>query len=190
MSARKESLAATLLLAALLLQLLGAALPQLVLICVIGFYVLNAVAAALVKTPLALVAAVGGAAFTAVQGSVQAGAWWSTILVNLIYLAMYLPLQAAFGRALFESGASKQTLALGRRWSVALLLARGFSMMGAMPYFAGQEALSHAQDAPTMLFQLQMGLEVIALIAIVVSYYFMVRYLWRARSLLNTGRKL
>lgn len=35
-----------------------------------------------------------------------------------------------------------------------------------------------------MLFCVQMGLEVVALLAAVVSYAWMVRYLWRAKTLL------
>ena len=48
----------------------------------------------------------------------------------------------------------------------------------------GQAELSVQQGAYTVLFCVQMGLEVVALLAAVVSYAWMVRYLWRAKTLL------
>ena len=58
-------------------------------------------------------------------------------------------------------------------------------MLGFAPLFAGQDVLSAQQGSYTPLFTLQLALEVIALIAAVLSYIWMVRYLWRVRGLLK-----
>ena len=58
-------------------------------------------------------------------------------------------------------------------------------MMGFLPLFVGQAELSAAQGAYTTLFTLQVVFEMIALLAAIVSYIWMVRYLWRARTLLK-----
>ena len=60
-----------------------------------------------------------------------------------------------------------------RRWVLCFL-----------PFFQAQAVLSAQQGSFTPLFAVQLVLEIIALIAAVVSYIWMVRYLWRARRLL------
>ena len=67
---------------------------------------------------------------------------------------------------------------------MATLIQRGASMLGFLPFFQAQAVLSAQQGSFTPLFAVQLVLEIIALIAAVVSYIWMVRYLWRARRLL------
>lgn len=81
--------------------------------------------------------------------------------------------------------ASEQTLRIGRTWSLTTLIQRGASMMGFLPLFVGEAERSAAQGAYTTLFTLQVVLEMIALLAATVSYVWMVRYLWRAKTLLK-----
>ena len=111
--------------------------------------------------------------------------WIGNMLVNLLFLLMYLPLQRSFDRKFRALDASEQTLRLGRTWSLTALIQRGASMMGFLPLFVGQAELSAAQGAYTTLFTLQVVFEMIALLAAIVSYIWMVRYLWRARTLLK-----
>ena len=58
-------------------------------------------------------------------------------------------------------------------------------MLGFLPYFDGQDVLSAQQGSYTTLFTVQLTLEMIALLAAIVSYVWMVRYLWRVRTLLR-----
>ena len=80
---------------------------------------------------------------------------------------------------------SKVTRMLGRVWAYATLAQRGASMLGFLPYFDGQDVLSAQQGSYTTLFTVQLTLEMIALLAAIVSYVWMVRYLWRVRTLLR-----
>ena len=112
-------------------------------------------------------------------------AWIGNMLVNLLFLLLYLPMQRGFDRRFRAQDASEQTLRIGRTWALTTLIQRGASMMGFLPLFEGQTELSVAQGAYTTLFTFQVALEIIALLAAVVSYVWMVRYLWRAKTLLK-----
>lgn len=148
-------------------------------------YLMNAWAAWRLRCPLALSAALIGCVLTLLLPNGTHPDWIGNILVNLLFLAMYLPMQSGFDRKFRALDASAQTLRLGRTWSMTTLIQRGASMMGFLPLFAGQAELSAAQGACTTLFTLQITLEMIALLAAIVSYIWMVRYLWRARILLK-----
>ena len=58
-------------------------------------------------------------------------------------------------------------------------------MMGFLPLFVGEAERSAAQGQYTLLFRVQIVLEITALLAAIVSYVWMVRYLWRAKTLLK-----
>ncbi len=68
---------------------------------------------------------------------------------------------------------------------MATLIHRGASMLGFLPIFEGQVEQSIQKGGYTVLFSLQATFEVIALIAAVFSYVWMVRYLWRVKTLLK-----
>ena len=111
--------------------------------------------------------------------------WAGAIAVNLLFLLLYLPLQNGLDREMCAADIPDRARRLGRVWAYATLLQRGASMLGFLPLFQGQAALSAQQGSYTTLFTVQLALEIIALIAAVVSYIWMVRYLWRARKLLR-----
>ena len=145
-------------------------------------WLLNAYAACRLRSPAPLAASIAGAGFAALcLGGLSAG-WVGSMVSNLLFLLFYLPLQ---NRALAAADVSKGTRMIGRMWSYATLVQRGTSMLGFAPLFAGQDALSAQQGSYTPLFTLQLALEVVALIAAVLSYIWMVRYLWRVRGLLK-----
>lgn len=100
-------------------------------------------------------------------------------------MLLYLPLQNGLDREMCAADIPNRARRLGRVWAYATLLQRGASMLGFLPLFQGQAALSAQQGSYTTLFTVQLALEIIALIAAVVSYIWMVRYLWRARKLLR-----
>ncbi len=148
-------------------------------------YLMNAWAAWRLRCPVALSAALIGCVLTLLLPNGTNPDWIGNMLVNLLFLLMYLPLQRSFDRKFRALDASEQTLRLGRTWSMTTLIQRGASMMGFLPLFVGQAELSAAQGAYTTLFTLQVVFEMIALLAAIVSYIWMVRYLWRARTLLK-----
>ena len=148
-------------------------------------YLMNAWAAWRLRCPVALAAALVGGVLTLLLPNGTSPDWIGNMLVNLLFLLMYLPMQRGFDRKFCAVDASEQTLRIGRTWSLTTLIQRGASMMGFLPLFVGQAELSAAQGAYTMLFTLQVALEMIALLAAIVSYIWMVRYLWRARTLLK-----
>ncbi|MDY3619412.1 hypothetical protein [Agathobaculum sp.] len=190
-SAKNARRAATLALVGLGCQLLGALIigvpggQAAALAVIAAFYLLTGYAAYLLKSQIAIVAAVAGLALTALPIASMVPSWSANVAVNLIYIVLYLPMQRAFDRVLYDADVSQGTLTLGRCWVVSLLIGRGASMLGFMPYFEGQAELSTAQGQFTMLFRIQLILEIVALIAAFVSYVCMVRYLWRARGLLE-----
>ena len=148
-------------------------------------WLLNAYAACRLRSPAPLAASIAGAVFAVLcLGGLSAG-WVGSMVSNLLFLLFYLPLQNRFDRALAAADVSKGTRMIGRMWSYATLVQRGASMLGFAPLFAGQDALSAQQGSYTPLFTLQLALEVVALIAAVLSYIWMVRYLWRVRGLLK-----
>ena len=148
-------------------------------------WLLNAYAACRLRSLAPLAASIAGAVFAALcLGGLSAG-WVGSMVSNLLFLLFYLPLQNRFDRALAAADVSKGTRMIGRMWSYATLVQRGTSMLGFAPLFAGQDALSAQQGSYTPLFTLQLALEVVALIAAVLSYIWMVRYLWRVRGLLK-----
>ena len=148
-------------------------------------WLLNAYAACRLRSPAPLAASIAGAVFAALcLGGLSAG-WVGSMLSNLLFLLYYLPLQNAFDRKLAAADVSKGTRMLGRVWAYATLAQRGASMLGFLPYFDGQDVLSAQQGSYTTLFTVQLTLEMIALLAAIVSYVWMVRYLWRVRTLLR-----
>lgn len=148
-------------------------------------YLMNAWAAWRLRCFVAMGAALVGCVLTLLLPNGTSPDWIGNMLVNLLFLLMYLPMQRSFDRKFRAQDASEQTLRLGRTWSLTTLLQRGASMMGFLPLFVGQAELSAAQGAYTTLFTVQVALEMIALLAAIVSYIWMVRYLWRARTLLK-----
>lgn len=189
-SARRS---ATLLLGALMIQVGGAMyaasatadLSMLMVTLVAVFYVLTAIGAYMVRCWLAVAAAVAGGLISCLLPAGVIPTWTVNIGINLVYLVMYLPLQRAFDRMLSEADVSRGTLVLGRGWAMSMLISRAASMIGFLPLFVGQDAISLAQGQFTSLFIAQLGLEIAAMIGGIVSYVFMVRYLWRARGLLD-----
>ena len=151
-------------------------------------YLMNAFASFRLRCWVALGASAVGALLTVAVPNGTEPAWVGNMAVNLLFLLFYLPMERDFDRRLRAADASEQTLRLGRTWAMATLVQRGASMMGFLPYFEGQAELSVQQGAYTALFCVQMGLEVVALLAAVVSYVWMVRYLWRAKTLLAEGK--
>ena len=147
-------------------------------------WLMNGYAAYRLRCPAALGAAAAGAVLAAVQLAGIDPGWAGSIAVNLLFLLFYLPLQRGFDEKLYAAHAPEQAHRLGRTWAMATLIQRGASMLGFLPYFEGQAALSAQQGSYTILFTVQLAFEVIALIAAVVSYIWMVRYLWRVRKLL------
>ena len=148
-------------------------------------WLMNGYAAYRLRCPAALGAAAAGAVLAAVQLAGIDPGWAGSIAVNLFFLLFYLPLQRGFDEKLYAAHAPEQAHRLGRTWAMATLIQRGASMLGFLPLFEGQAELSVAQGAYTTLFTLQVALEIIALLAAVVSYVWMVRYLWRAKTLLK-----
>ena len=144
-------------------------------------YLMNAFAAFWLRCWVALGASAVGALLTVTVPNGTDPAWVGNMAVNLLFPRPWARYLARGRRA---PDASEQTLRLGRTWAMATLVQRGASMMGFLPYFEGQAELSVQQGAYTVLFCVQMGLEVVALLAAVVSYAWMVRYLWRAKTLL------
>ena len=157
----------------------------LVLVC----WLMNGYAAYCLRSWAALAASAAGAALVLVNLCGMQLGWLGDIAVNLFYLLFYLPMQRAFDEKLYAADAPERTLRLGRTWATATLIQRGASMLGFLPYFEGQAALSAQQGSYTILFTVQLAFEVIALIAAVVSYIWMVRYLWRVRKLLQKEGK-
>ena len=190
-NAKNARRAAALALAGLGCQLLGALIISVPdwqaasLAVIAAFYLLTGYAAYLLKSQLAVVAAAAGLALTVLPVASMVPSWTANVTVNLVYIVLYLPMQRAFDRVLYDADVSQRTLTLGRCWVVSLLIGRGASMLGFMPYFEGQADISAAQGQYTMLFRVQLILEIVALIAALVSYVCMVRYLWRARGLLE-----
>lgn len=177
-------------LAALAVQIVAAisigkvgALAGLVLMAVC--YLMNAWAAWRLRCLVALGAALVGCVLTVLLPNGTNPDWIGNMLVNLLFLLIYLPMQRGFDQKFRALDASEQTLRIGRTWSLATLIQRGASMMGFLPLFVGQAELSAAQGAYTTLFTVQVVLEMVALLAAIVSYVWMVRYLWRARTLLK-----
>lgn len=148
-------------------------------------YLMNGWAAWRLRCPVALGAALVGCALALLVPNGTDPTWVGNMLVNLLFLLIYLPMQRGFDKKLRAADVSEQTLHIGRTWSLATLIQRGASMMGFLPLFEGQAELSAAQGRYTLLFRVQMVFEIIALLAAIVSYVWMVRYLWRARTLLK-----
>ena len=148
-------------------------------------YLMNGWAAWRLRCPVALGAALVGCALALLLPNGTNPAWIGNMLVNLLFLLIYLPMQRGFDQKFRALDASEQTLRIGRTWSLFTLVQRGASMMGFLPLFVGQAELSAAQGAYTTLFTVQVVLEMVALLAAIVSYIWMVRYLWRARTLLK-----
>ncbi len=151
----------------------------LLLIC----WLMNGYAAYRLRCPAALGAAAAGAALAALSAAGLSG-WAVSIASNLLFLLFYLPLQRGFDEKLYAAHVPEQAHRLGRVWAMATLIQRGASMLGFLPCFQGQDVLSAQQGSFTSLFAVQLVLEMVALIAAIVSYIWMVRYLWRARKLL------
>ena len=145
---------------------------------------MNGYAAYRLRCPAALGAAAAGAVLATVQLAGIDPGWAGSIAVNLFFLLFYLPLQRGFDEKLYAAHAPEQAHRLGRTWAMATLIQRGASMLGFLPCFQGQDVLSAQQGSFTSLFAVQLVLEMVALIAAIVSYIWMVRYLWRARKLL------
>lgn len=170
-------------LAAFVVQLVGAACDLSAgtvlsaLVCMAAFYLINAYAAYLLKSWVAVAASIIGGLLVVLRPGGTDPAWIGNIAVNLIYLAIYLPMQQALDRRLCETDAAGAARSIGRGWVIAMLIGRGSSIGGFMPAFAGLQAGDE-------LFGLVLMLEVVALIAGFTSYVFMVRYLWRAKRLL------
>lgn len=180
--------AATWTLAALAVQLIAGVCADMVgkpagmallLIC----WLMNGYAAYRLRCPAALGAAAAGAVLAALSAAGLSG-WAVSIASNLLFLLFYLPMQRGFDEKLYAVHAPEQMHRLGRTWAMATLIQRGASMLGFLPCFQGQDVLSAQQGSYTPLFAVQLVLEIIALIAAIVSYIWMVRYLWRARKLL------
>ena len=180
--------AATWTLAALAVQLIAGVCADMVgkpagmallLIC----WLMNGYAAYRLRCPAALGAAAAGAVLAALSAAGLSG-WMAGIASNLLFLLFYLPMQRGFDEKLYAVHAPEQMHRLGRTWAMATLIQRGASMLGFLPCFQGQDVLSAQQGSYTPLFAVQLVLEIIALIAAIVSYIWMVRYLWRARKLL------
>lgn len=148
-------------------------------------YLMNAWAAWRLRCFVALGVSVVGCALTVLLPNGTNPDWVGNMLVNLLFLLIYLPMQRGFDQKFRALDASEQTLRIGRTWSLFTLVQRGASMMGFLPLFVGQAELSAAQGAYTTLFTVQVVLEMVALLAAIVSYIWMVRYLWRARTLLK-----
>ena len=146
-------------------------------------WLMNGYAAYRLRCPAALGAAAAGAVLAALSAAGLSG-WAVSIASNLLFLLFYLPLQRGFDEKLYAAHAPEQTRRLGRTWAMATLIQRGASMLGFLPCFQGQDVLSAQQGSFTSLFAVQLVLEMVALIAAIVSYIWMVRYLWRARKLL------
>ena len=193
MSVKKETAcrAATLLLAALLLQLAGALLaPHLELRVmslwlVAAFYLLTAFSAWSLRCWLGTAGAILGVAVTCLLPAYDWPSGMVNVLISLSYLVMYLPVQHAMDQVLSENDVSRATLTIGRGWSVSLVISRVASITAFLPYFEQQAEISAAQGQFTLLFRIQLLLEIAALVVGIVSYVFMVRYLWRARALLR-----
>ena len=154
-------------------------------VLMLACYAMQMWASHLLRCPVALAAAVSGAALSALRlGGLSAG-WADDLLLNLLFLLQYLPMQRSFDRMMQAADVSEQTRRLGRIWAVTALIQRGASMMGCLPVLQQQAVLSLQQGGYTALFRVQLGLESLALLAARVSYSGMVRYLWRARVLLR-----
>ena len=180
--------AATWTLAALAVQLIAGVCADMVgkpagmallLIC----WLMNGYAAYRLRCPAALGAAAAGAVLAALSAAGLSG-WAVSIASNLLFLLFYLPMQRGFDEKLYAAHVPEQAHRLGRVWAMATLIQRGASMLGFLPCFQGQDVLSAQQGSFTSLFAVQLVLEMVALIAAIVSYIWMVRYLWRARKLL------
>ena len=133
---------------------------------------------------LAALSAAAAGAVLAVLSMAGISGWMVNIVSNLLFLLFYLPLQRGFDEKLYAAHVPEQAHRLGRVWAMATLIQRGASMLGFLPCFQGQDVLSAQQGSFTSLFAVQLVLEMVALIAAIVSYIWMVRYLWRARRLL------
>lgn len=156
---------------------------------VLACWLMNGYAAYRLRCPAALGAAAAGALLAAVQLAGIDPGWAGSIAVNLLFLLFYLPMQRGFDEKLYAAHAPEQAHRLGRTWAMATLIQRGASMLGFLPFFQAQAVLSAQQGSFTPLFSVQLVLEIIALIAAVVSYIWMVRYLWRVRRLLAEEEK-
>ena len=186
----KARQAASLLLIALAVQLGGSLLAEMANLdtaWLIGilFYVLSGWATVLLGSRLSLAAAICGAGVCLALPFSLLPQAASVILTNVIYIALYLPVQRVFDQRLKIADVSRATLTIGRGWSLFTLIGRALSIADRLPYFAGQDKLSAAQGHFTALFQAQLAIEVAGLLAVVISYVFMVRYLWRAKNLLT-----
>lgn len=180
--------AATWTLAAFAVQLIAGVCADMVgkpagMALLLACWLMNGYAAYRLRCPAALGAAAAGAALAALSAAGLSG-WAVSIASNLLFLLFYLPMQRGFDEKLYAAHAPEQAHRLGRTWAMATLIQRGASMLGFLPCFQGQDVLSAQQGSFTSLFAVQLVLEMVALIAAIVSYIWMVRYLWRARKLL------
>ncbi|HIV67940.1 MAG TPA: hypothetical protein IAA32_03625 [Candidatus Butyricicoccus stercorigallinarum] len=148
-------------------------------------YLMNGWAAWRLRCFAALGASLVGCVLTLLLPDGTDPAWIGNMLVNLLFLLIYLPMQRRWDGKLRAADVSEQTLRIGRTWALVTLIQRGASMLGFLPLFEGQAELSAAQGAYTALFTMQVTFEMVALLAAVVSYVWMVRYLWRAKTLLK-----
>ena len=180
--------AATWTLAAFAVQLIAGVCADMVgkpagMALLLACWLMNGYAAYRLRCPAALGAAAAGAVLAALSAAGLSG-WAVSIASNLLFLLFYLPMQRGFDEKLYAVHAPEQMHRLGRTWAMATLIQHGVSMLGFLPCFQGHDVLSAQQGSFTSLFAVQLVLEMVALIAAIVSYIWMVRYLWRARKLL------
>lgn len=188
---KRNRLAVSLLLAGLAVQIGGAFVlsnlavsPRALQLVMLLFFALSAAGLYLLRCPIGCAGGAAGAVvcLLAMLEVLPANA----LLTNVLHLVLYLPAQSSLDRSLEQYHSSALTRTLGRRWMWTLVIGRVVSCGAVvMPLFAGAEQASIAQNQLTLAFYVLLALEVIALVATVISYVYQVRYLWRARGVFS-----
>lgn len=192
--------AATLVLFSVIVQLLGAAAIQMAALHPYASIVTNVVTVAfyavtawgmycaapcslLFRIPFAV--ALLGAAVTCIQPFILVPPASRSIIISVLLLALYLPMQFAFDSQCALETTSNTTRTLGKKWFRTLVAGRVITIFAQLPLFNGSPSAIDAQGTYSTLIRLQIALELIALIAVFLSYCYQIRYLWRIRGIFS-----
>lgn len=150
----------------------------------LSFYAVTAAAVWRMCCMPSLAAALIGIILSCLMPAALLGQQVVTVLQNLLILALYLPVQYTLDTRCAVSGAPERLHQLGRRWVWTMTAGRLCSLSLSLPLFAGAEQASLSLGMATPAFQAQLALEMVALVALIISYVYQIRFLWRIKGLL------
>lgn len=108
------------------------------------------------------------------------------ITANLLFLAIYLLMQLEFDAECVRIQVSNATRRLGQGWRIFLSIGRLSSIAGYLLMDAKLQGGMVTADSLTPAMQIGVWVEVLAMLATLLSYIYQVRYLWRIKSLFLT----